>query len=157
MQTVMKPFSLSKSFSMRREGFENENLNDAHLSTHRSKNSSVSFRWKCGQRHKIDGGVFVTHLCQWQACEQMWCILDFNGLPLKHSFEWRLIRHRPFMLALNNYLRSYNIHNLIVGDVLKQWLPTGPASGSICPLIRQHQIVPTNHKSIKLACKVWSC
>lgn len=22
-------------------------------------------------RHKIDGGVFVTHMCQWQACEQM--------------------------------------------------------------------------------------
>lgn len=64
---------------MRREAFENENLNDAHLSTHISKNSSISFRWKCGQRHKIDGGVFVSHVWQWQTCEQMLCILDFNA------------------------------------------------------------------------------
>lgn len=35
-----------------------KNLNDAHLSTHRPRNSSVSFRWKCGRR--IDAVVFVT-------------------------------------------------------------------------------------------------
>lgn len=54
-----------------------ENLNDAHLSSHRSENSSISFRWKCG--HRIDAGVFVTYVCQWQACEQMLCVLDFSG------------------------------------------------------------------------------
>lgn len=30
-------------------------------------------------RGKIDDGMFVTHVCQWQACEQKLRILDFNG------------------------------------------------------------------------------
>lgn len=81
----------------RREAFEKENLNDAHLSSHRSKNSSVSFRWKCGQRHKIDAGVFV--ICvngrHVNKCDVVFLSVV---LFLEHSFEWRLTKYGPLVL-----------------------------------------------------------
>lgn len=77
--------------ALSREAFENESLNDAHLSTHRSKNSSVSFGWKCGQRHKIDSSVFNS-LVSIEKCEQMG---SFSGLFI----FFRLIRCQPVVLT----------------------------------------------------------
>lgn len=105
----------------RRGAFENGNLNDAHLSSHRSKNSFISFRWKCGQRHKIDAGVFVicTDGRHVNECD-VFCISLV--LPIEHTFECRLTRHQSLTLASNNRSKCPK-YQLITGQFLP-WTST---------------------------------
>lgn len=125
-----------------RGAFENGNLNDAHLSSHRSKNSSISFRWKCGQRHKIDAGAFVicTDGRHVNECD-VFCIS--LALPLERTFECRLTRHPSLTPALNN--RSSSVQSIVENNV---YFVTGPAAGDPISPCTSRRITPHAWRSL---------